>query len=184
MTVSNVRYYEGLPFDQYLALPQYSYSGLKGGGPFTATAKMSLGTEVHNYLLEPHKFPHTNPNAKKLALKLKEMVGPLLPFMKPELTVTAEFEHEGFVMPYKGRIDLALPGKLVVDLKVTGEDLKKVMDHFGYPLQLTGYAKAIGAPRAFIASVNTKTEKPDVAAITFNEDYWHKKILQYGFSKS
>lgn len=181
MIVCNSKYHTKLPFEEYLALPHYSFSGFKNNGaPIAQTQKMSMGTAVHNYLLEPEKFPHTDPYAKALAIEIKKTLGPLLQYMIPEMAVTADLLHEGFMMPYKGRIDLAIPGRLVVDLKVTGEDIKKVIPWFGYEDQISGYALTIHAKKAFIVSINTKSQKVSVVNIPISHNFWNKKILQYG----
>ena len=55
MIVTNVQYYRGLDFEKYLKVPGISYSTIKGfEGP--PTAGMSLGTKVHQYLLEPTEY--------------------------------------------------------------------------------------------------------------------------------
>jgi len=185
MTISNITYYENLPFDEYLKLPGFSYSTLKNNGvPFgEPTEKMRLGTAVHNYLLEPHLFDHSNKRAKQLALLVKGIIGPMLQFMEAELSFTATMEHEGFVMPYKGRADLAIRKRLIIDLKVTEMDARKAIDFFGYQHAITGYMAGCAAPTAFIASINSKKETTQVISIAPVSQFWNEKILQFGWPK-
>ena len=175
--------FENIPFEDYLKMPGYSYSYLKGSKnlPDSPTENMLLGTAVHNYLLEPHKFDHTSANAKAIAMALKPMIAPVLPHAKSELSVTGLMLYEGFSMPYKGRVDIAIPGKLVIDIKVTTIDIRKAIDFFGYHHQVSGYAYAIGATKAFIVAINSRTKKTQVVAIHITPDFWQKKIIQNGF---
>lgn len=185
MTIHNIKYYENLPFSEYLKLPGYSYSTLKNNGvPFGApTAKMTTGTAVHNYLLEPHLFDHSNTKAKKLALALKPVIGPMLKHLEAELSFTADMEHEGFVMPYRGRADLAMRGRLVIDLKYTEMDVRKAIDFFGYQHPITGYMSGCLARSGFVVSINPKTEATQVVSINPTHDFWNEMILKFGWPK-
>ena len=179
MKCENLKMYD-IDFDTYLSFSGFSYSGLKNIGKpaFKPTAKMQLGTMVHNYLLTPEAYHHNDGGiVKPIALALKNKIGPVISMLKPELAVTADFLHAGFKMPYKGRIDLCYPGALVIDIKVTE---KINIEYFGYDKQLSGYALAIGAKAAIIVAVNPKNFKTDVYSIPIKSDWWEYQILQYG----
>jgi hypothetical protein len=132
MTVSGLKLLKDLSFEEYLALPGFSYSFLKNEGkPIQTTDKMRLGTCVHSYLLTPADYKHENARiVRPVAAKLKQTLGVLIKYLIPELGITANFCHEGFTMPYKGRLDLCIPGRLVVDIKISTEDVRKTIEFF------------------------------------------------------
>ncbi|TAN17211.1 MAG: hypothetical protein EPN37_07090 [Chitinophagaceae bacterium] len=191
MMVRNVQLLKGVPFDDYLKLPGWSYSGIKGT-KIEPTPKMGIGTAVHNYLLTPNEFNHDNSLVPALAIELKKILGPLLPFCTPELAVICDLIHEDMIMPYKGRIDLAVvfekignPLNLVIDIKITELDTRKGIDFFGYDKQLNGYSLAIGAARRVIVSVNpNKLAKRQVATqvipIARDIRFWEQAVLKLG----
>lgn len=180
ISVSNIKLHESLAFEDYLKMPGKSFSGIKNEGiQFNApTKKMQLGTNVHNYILTPAEYKHENIEiVKPLALKVKEVLGPLLKYLKPELAVTAEFEHEGFVLPYKGRLDLCLPGRIVIDLKIT-ENLN--LSYFGYGDQLSGYSLATYARQSIIIAINPKTKATRVVNVPISDLWWKEQIKRLG----
>jgi len=192
MTVHNIALLPAVPFEEYLRMPGWSYSGIKGS-KIEPTPKMGLGTAVHNYLLTPSEFNHDHNLVPALAFELKKIIGPLLPFCWPELAVTAEFIHEDMIMHYKGRIDLPIifkgeignPLNLVLDIKVTEMDTRQGIDFFGYHHQVNGYALAIGAKRMAIVSVNPKKIKrreiaTQVIPIQKETRFWEQAVLRYG----
>lgn len=181
--VSNVKFYENLSFQDYIQTPGISFSSLKADKmkPIEETDKMRFGTCVHNLLLEPSKVKTPLPNARGVAIRLKQSLGNLITLMKPELTVTADFEHQGLVLKFKGRIDLGAPGRYVVDIKVTEQLVRKVIEYFRYDRQLTGYMLAIGAKYAFIVGVHPKKNlPPDVEIINPDYGFWRETIIKYG----
>lgn len=184
MQVQNLKLLKTYPFEDYLKLPGYSYSGLRNEGKSFGppTAKMQLGTHVHNYLMTPREYEFDDLHiVKPLAAALKAKLGPLLKYMEPELAVTADFVHEGFSMPYKGRIDLPIVNRIVVDVKVSEMPIQKGIEFFGYDFQLTGYAVAIGAPVALILSVHpAKPNDVKVTNIPIRKEWWQYQIKRYG----
>lgn len=167
-----------ISFEEYLKLPGYSYSGIKNEGAEKFTSvKMQLGTDVHNYLLTPELYEHTSKEVKQIALALKQRIGPLFKYLKPEVAITANFVAQGFTMPYKGRIDLCIPQKLIIDVKVTE---KLNIDYFGYDKQLSGYAIATGAKAAIIVSVHPKTFKTQITNIPIDAAWWEYQVIQRG----
>lgn len=173
-----------LTFEDYLKLPGLSYSGIKNEGrdnEFIPTQKMKLGTQVHSYLLTPEVYDHTNKEiVRPMAVELKRTIGQLTNHLKPEIAVTSFFSAQNFVMPYKGRIDLGIPGRLVVDLKVSEMEIDSAIKFFGYDKQLTGYCKALGCALAIIVSINPKTLKTKVTKITHDENWWNYQIITRG----
>lgn len=180
MIVTNVRFYEDLSFDEYLKLPGYSNSSLKGLN-ITETPAMRFGTNVHQILLEPAKVERHDQKERAAAKALKaSAVGPIIKYGKPELSVTADFEYEGFVFHWKGRIDLAFPDKMVIDFKVSKLDIKKSIDFFRYDRAVAGYCLAIKAPHAFILSVHPEKHSTQIEMVQPDYDFWKIKCLEYG----
>jgi len=180
MQVTNVNLYKDFSFDNYLQLPGYSYSSFKKGN-FKPTEKMKLGTYVHQYLLEPEKYNHENRDVvDPIANALINDLGPMLPFLDAELSVTCDFEHDGYVMPYRGRVDLVRSGAIVIDLKISEIPLNRSIDFFGYAEQLTGYCLALNCDTGLIIRANPKTLKIEKATIRKNPQWWERKVLAHG----
>lgn len=184
MIVRDTVVHRNIPFEDYLKLPGFSHSGIRmeGRKPFAATAKMNLGTNVHSYLLDPTAYSYENLNVvKTIALALKSTIGGLWEFLEPEIAVTSNFCIEDFILPYKGRIDLALVKRVILDIKViNGESVSSTIDLFHYDTQLSGYAASVGAKDAFIIAYSTKTKKVEVKYIPVNVDWWCNQIITKG----
>lgn len=184
--ISNQRLYsqEELSFGDYLKLPGLSHSAIKAmqrSRPIKETEKMNFGTMVHNYLLEPHKYEHSSPEVKSVALKLKEKLGTVLEFMKPEMAVTCNMHHSGLTVQYKGRGDLVFPGRLIIDIKIiNGKSIFDTLNHFGYPNQLSGYAIGFRCPAALIAAYSTATKQTQLVNIPVAHEWWQEQILANG----
>jgi len=180
MQVSNVKTWSDLDFEEYQKIKGLSYSGIKGGN-FISTPKMQLGTSVHNYLLEPAKYNHSNRDiVEPLVIALKAEIGPLLTHMDKELSITADFSHDGLTMGYKGRMDMVIMGKLVVDLKVSEHPLEKTIPYFGYDNQVNGYMAASGSEVGIIIRINPVNKKIEKKAIKKNISFWTLQIAKYG----
>jgi hypothetical protein len=183
MQVTNIQLYKGIDFDSYQFKEGYSYSSIKNSDtePFKATYKMQIGTEVHNYLLEPHTYKHERRELiVPIAQAAYDVLGGVLPFVDTELSVTADFEHEGFTMPYRGRIDMVRCGKVVVDLKISEMPLAKSIQYFGYDKQLTGYCLATQCKVGIIIRVNPKTRHTERVVIKQDVAWWEQKVLELG----
>lgn len=174
-------------FEDYLALPGWSYSGIKQDGKEwqAPTLKMQLGTDVDHYLTDPINYDHNNRElVVPIATELRKHIQPLVKFLKPQLAVTCEFEHGGFRMMYKGRGDLVIVDKLVIDIKVSEMPLMKAIDYFGYDHQLRGYAKAFGCKSAIIISISPKNPKHvQMYNVPLHQDkyiWWEHEILKRG----
>lgn len=182
MQVSNIHLYKN-NFDAYSKLEGYSFSGLKGG-TFTPTAKMRLGTDIHNYLLEPDKYHHENRNTViPIANAIKAEIGTLLPFLDTELTVTADFSYGGLIMPYKGRIDMVRTGKIVLDLKISEMPLRKSIPYFGYNNQVNGYMAATMSEHGMIIRCNPKTNEIEKMLIKTDMSWWEEQVSIHGIPK-
>lgn len=171
------------PFDEYLQLPGWSYSKIKNdGNEFAPTAKMRLGTRVHNYLFDPGAYDWEEFNlVRPLAVEVAKTIGkPLLQKAFCEVAWTADFNCEGFTMPWKGRTDICIPGVLVLDLKVSELNLDAAVKHFGYDYQLTGYALGAGCPVAMIIQVNPRTKKTNVKTISLAQGFWENETKKRG----
>jgi hypothetical protein len=172
------------PFEEYLKIPAWGYSGIKlnDAEPFEPTAKMKLGTHVHNYLLTPGDYKYDDIEiVKPIAIKLKEAIGErLLQYCEPELVVTADFVHDGFKLKYKGRLDLAIYGKLVIDCKITELDIRKAVDFFGYNHQQSGYAAGIDAKMAIIVAIHPKKHTTQIYNVPLRYDFWEHHIKTKG----
>jgi hypothetical protein len=175
-----------MTFGEYLQLPGFSHSTIKALSRkelLVETDKMKFGTKVHNYLLEPHKYEHESDEVKKIAIKLKERIGPLFEYLEPELAVQASFSINGFVMPYKGRIDLGIPGKIVVDLKIiNGATVRDTIDFLGYKNSTSGYALGLKTENILLAAYSRKTGLVELINLPFTTRWWEEQIVTHGTS--
>lgn len=179
--VKNIQYHESVPFEEYLKMPGYSFSGIKNHGKVWTepTEKMKLGSSVDDYLNDPSRFNGDLSIVKPLALKLKERVGNLYPKFKKQLSITADFYYEGMMMKYKGRTDWAIPNFLVVDIKVS-ESIKYAIDFFDYPNQISGYCIPMKSNYGILLSINPKTKEVNSINIPLSDLWWKKQILKFG----
>lgn len=178
ITVSNLRTYPGIDFADYLAMPGRSFSSFKN---FTGnvTYKMQLGSAIDAYLTKPDKYDGFEYNlVRNAAIVIRQRFGELFNYMEKQVAITADLEYEGFIMPYKGLPDFCIPGKLIVDLKCVDKEIAS--DYFDYPSQLSGYAIPLKCPLAFILEFSRKKHACRFVPVTVREDFWIKKILQYG----
>lgn len=170
------------PFDEYLKMPGWSHSGLKNEGiSFESTPAMQLGTHVHEYLLSPDEYRFNDISIiRPLAIEVKKKLGPLWEFLVPEQAVAADFIHEGLVMPYKGRIDLSIYGKLVLDLKVSTQSFESSMNYFRYDRPISGYCGAIDCDRGMMIKIHPKTKETKLYNIDLSFDWWEHQIIRKG----
>ena len=180
MQVKNILFRKGLSFEEYQQLDGYSYSSLKNRN-IQPTEKMRLGTSVHNFILEPDKYDHSNRDlVLPIANTLLREIGNLIDHMDSELSVQADFEYEGFIFPYRGRVDLVRCGKIVIDLKISEIPLNRSVPFFGYAEQVTGYCLATGSDHGMIIRVCPKTHKVEKTMIRKNISWWERQVLQKG----
>ncbi len=180
MTVSNIKYYNNLEFENYLAMDGVSYSSTKEN-IFTPSEGSMLGTRTHNYLLEPEKYDWIDADkVKPMAAAIRKYLGDSLQYLQKEVAFTAEFEHNGLTMLYKGRFDLGLPGTLIVDLKIMAADLAPAVKYFGYDKQLSGYCYGTNTPLALIISFNKKKKIIETQIIKPCEQFWEYQVSSRG----
>jgi len=184
--VSNLKYYSDLDFDEYLDIKGYSFSGIKmleSGIAIVPSEGMKLGTRVHNFLLEPHKYDQVDYSiVTKIGGELKKFLGPAIKFLEKEVAFTCKMECNGMQMQYKGRADLLYKGKLIIDLKVLAGTLKPAVERFGYERQLSGYAIATSINNILLLSYNKSLKKDNIEHQMFspNQDWWMYVITKYG----
>lgn len=190
MIVRNHQILFNVPFDEYLKLPGVSHSDIKNEGKSfsAATAHMQLGTHVHNYLLEPEKYNHDNISiVRPAAIAVKNKLGVLWQYLQPEVTVLSDFIHNGFVMRQRSRIDLGIPDRLVVDIKVSKVPLGVSIPRFGYDHQLNGYRCSFGAKIALLLRIDPDTcGRPgiepliEIYNVPPSTQWWDWQIVQRG----
>ncbi len=182
MTASNLTIHDPMDFSDYLQMPGYSYSGIKHEGrEFVPTQKMITGTSVHQYLLEPHKFTGNIKIVKPIAAATIKTLGPLYKHLQYEMSISCILEHAGLKMPFKGRIDAMIPGRIVIDFKI-GKNIQASKAFFGYDDQASGYAISTGAPVAFLIACNPEEKHPvaQVIPVNINHEFWNTQILLKG----
>lgn len=182
LQITNRQVHEAMEWEDYLAHPSYSYSKLRHPDMvITPTPKMQLGTLVHHYLLEPGKYNGEQYKVvRPAAMAVKEILGGLK--FKSEIAVTADFEVDGLVMPYKGRIDI--DAGIIIDLKVSEMEIYKAVAYFRYDRQTSGYVLGRGYNKAILISINPKISKATIAAMPMVEDWWIHQVKQYGTIKN
>lgn len=176
-----------MPFEDYLNLPGYSHSDIRNkGNKVFPTPKMKLGTLVHNYLLTPGQYSGEQSELViPLARKLKQEIEPLLGFLRPEISGTANFVLQGWSMPARGRADLGIIGRFGVDIKVSEMPLfikggKGSVEYFGYNNQQNGYAAIFGFKAVVIISISPKTKAISWYNVPINTEWWEQQIPIYG----
>lgn len=188
--VYNLQYYTDLDFDEYLQISGYSFSGIKmleSGQAITPSEGMKLGTRVHNFLLEPHKYDGVDfPIVSKIGGEIRKFLGAAIKFLEKEVAFTCTMEYGGMELNYKGRADLLYKGKLIIDLKVLAGRLKAASDRFGYDRQLSGYAIATSINNILLLSYNKSVRVDNIEHQMFspNPDWWKYVITKYGTPKN
>ena len=182
MQVSNTTYYDNLDFEKYLDMPGTSYSSLKENHfPDGPSAGMQLGTRVHNYLLEPDKYDWKDTGVvKKMAEQIRKFLGDALSVLDKEMAFTADFTHNGMVMPYKGRADLMKAGRVIVDLKILASGVDAAIERFGYKKQVSGYCLATGASVGLIVAYNKYKHLVEVRSIKPDAAFWEYQVVRLG----
>ena len=180
MIVSNTKIWPGLDWEAYAKTPGYSFSYLRNPDGVVPTAGMRLGTLVDRYLFTPGRYNGEQRNlVEPMARELVRHFGGALGMGESQISVTADFEIDGLIMPYKGRPDFKITD-LIVDLKVSKMDVVKAVQFFRYDWQLSGYALSTGCTRSMILSINPTTLKITPIAIPIVTDWWEYQIKQYG----
>lgn len=182
MQVTDRKIFQNLLFEDYLNLPGYSHSDIRNkGNQVFATPKMQLGTLVHTYLLTPALYTGQNHELViPIASKLKMEIGPLLAFLKPEISATANLVSGGWSMPVRGRADLGIIDRFGIDIKVSGMPLRQAVEYFGYNNQQNGYAAIFGFKGVIIISIDPSNKKISMYNVPITTAWWEEKIPKYG----
>ncbi len=112
---------------------------------------------------------------------MKSAIGGLWEHLEHELAVTAEFHEQGFVFPFRGRIDSGIRKKVVIDYKIiNGNSVRDTMQFFHYDTQTSGYGLGIEAPASFIIAYSTKTKKVEIVYQPVITDWWSIQVITRG----
>lgn len=181
---------EGMPFDKYIDLRAASFSGIRYGR-FTGeqTEKMKMGTMVDAILTEKpdsiDMFAPNYPIAKAIAASIREVIP--VDSMMSQVVGTAnaclQCEDGVFSMPVKGRLDFLIPGRAVIDLKVSHErDIDRAINYFRYPDQLWHYAKLVKVDKAYLVVYKVRDKQVIVRSMDVSEDseFWKEAIVSQG----
>lgn len=180
--------YTDLAFEDYLILPGYSHSDIRNKGKkIWATPKMQLGTQVHTYLLTPALYTGENSALViPLAKKLKAEIGALLPFLKPEISVTCKMKVTNpktgkvWVMRARGRADLGIVDRFGIDIKVSEMPLRKAVEYFEYDNQQNGYGIMFNFKQVLIIAIHPKTLAVSMYVVPMGKQWWAERVLEYG----
>ena len=194
MRVTNVNIYKALQFPSYQTLGGTSFSDIRHGDKdetFTPSDKMILGSEIDSFLFTPSEYHPSGKFDQKLirgcARALLAQFGETWKSLEFQLSVTADFELNGFVLSFRGRPDAILrglgkvysphSGGITVDLKVTE---KIAINYMGYAEQLTGYSLAFGNTRNLILTINPKTFATAWHPVPMKIDWWKNQVVTRG----
>lgn len=195
ITFRSQKLHPKLGFEDYVRLPGVSHSFVKyqenGVLPYREpTEKMRLGSLVDAFLTEPDKVDATNPlfkQARTIASRIQNRHGDMLSSMEPQRSYSGVMRSGDMELDVCGRLDWELPGKIVLDLKVTAAETPKqfaaLVDYMGYKNQLFNYAGLSGANVAFIIpySIPLGDCLPIVSVpVGGSNPFWERAILMHG----
>lgn len=180
MIVSNIKYHRDIPFDDYLKMNGVSFSSLKAD-EFIPSAGSMLGSKVHTYINEPEKYDYSDAEMViPIAKELRKHLGDSFTYLEKEVAVTADFQHNGMLLKYKGRVDLLKIGRLVVDIKVLSGSLVKAVERFNYDKQLSGYCLGTESPIGLIMAFNKLSKKVEKLIIKPDPTFWEYQCVRMG----
>ncbi len=191
ITISKVRQYLNVPFEDYQKLPGKSTSFLKseknGVKPeFIMTDKVRVGSLVDAILTEPKKADMGSPLypfAKSIAHTLKENFGDMITSFLPQVSYTGLLSYGEFNLPVRGRLDYEFTKFAVIDLKVTyAKDIDALIEFMKYKEQMNLYCKFLGVTKAylFIYCVPTKRCFVHYIDCSVHSEWWADKITSFG----
>lgn len=182
MQINNVQYHPDIPWEDYLKLPGYSFSGLKNQGvDILPSEGIAIGKLVHTYLLKPKEYNYERHEIViPIARELVKYYNSIIRFAEVEVGVTSNFCVDGLCMPHKGLADMAIRKHLIVDYKILAGDLQYYLKTFLYAEQLRGYMLPFEAPIGLIIAYNKRTKKVQREVIGQDPRWWIYKIKQYG----
>lgn len=181
LEIRNLKVFYEMPPEEYFSIPAVSFSSLKGFSG-EKTAGMMLGSRVHEYIGEAHKYDWADAEkVRKISGEIRRFIGPALPYFKSEVSFICEMHYDGFMMKYKGRIDKWNPQKLIIDWKILGSSLQSAIERFNYDRQMSGYCIATDTPKALIVAFNKKTNKIENKIIIPDDRFWKQQVLINGY---
>lgn len=182
MQVLDVRYYKDIPWEDYLALPGKSFSGIKNEGvDIGYSTGIKIGKLVHTYLLKPKEYNYEESDIViPIARALVSVYNSIIKHAEVEIAATSKFVLEGLMMPHKGLADMAIRRHLVLDFKILAGDLKPYLERFKYPDQVRGYMLPFEAPLGLIVAFNKKTKQVQMEPVGQNITWWAHQIKKYG----
>jgi len=161
-------------YDPYYDIPKFSNSFLSNvrflvdnpgtNPPPLPEAALVFGSEVHYYVLEPHKF-NGDARHKKCGDLIKS--SPVINAMLQHGEIEKELHFNCLGLKCKGKMDLIL-GNTICDLKTTScntyEQFMETVKKYGYNRQAAFYMDGSGANK-FIFCAVTKGNDPKL--------FWH-----------
>ena len=181
LEIKNLKVFYDMPSDEYFSIPAVSFSSLKGFS-IEKTAGMVLGSRVHEYIGEAHKYDWADAEkVRKIAGEIRRTIGPAMPYFKSEVSFICEMHYDGFMMRYKGRMDKWNPQKLIVDWKILGFSLEQAIKTFHYDRQMSGYCIATNTPKALIVAYNKNKNQIEKKIIIPDDRFWKHQVLIHGY---
>lgn len=182
MEVTNVIFYDEMPWESYIALPGLSFSGLKDFKADPNSTGIRIGSLVHKYTLKPKEYNYEHADVViPISRELIKFITPaLLQRAKCECPITADLIFNGFILKWRGMPDMFLINSLVIDLKVIEGDLEAYCAYFNYPNQLRGYMKPVGASMGLIIAWSKKKKKVQTKIILPDDSWWENIIITRG----
>lgn len=198
ITYNSIQKIENLDFGDYLKLPQLSQSVIKSnklGSEFVLTEKIRVGKIVDELLTSSELLP-IDPNiynddlfekGAKIASEIKKVLGDVFAICEKQVSYTAIAQLGRIKLPVKARLDLLLPNKMVIDLKVTtATDTTALINHMGYHNQLWHYCKCAELNKAMLIICKVKptfeysTIEIKHVVISDRNEFWESAIIENG----
>jgi hypothetical protein len=182
--VTNITFHKDCEWDTYCKLPGHSFSSLKNEDKlFVETEGSRIGKQVHTYILKPAEYDFQDADiVVPIARELVKFLGPhILQMLVPECGITANFEHEGFSLPWRGMPDLHKRKVIVVDFKIIkGGSLREYVKQFKYEDQVRGYMLPVEASTGLIVAYNRAKRIVETHLVKQDHSYWDYVVKQKG----
>ena len=181
MLVTNRHIHHGLIWEDYLALPGTSFSGLSDKRPDNMGIR--IGSLVHKYILKPGEYNYEHPEiVRPIANELIKFTGhSLIMRLACETAVTATFTEGGFYFFWKGMPDMFLLDSIVFDFKIINGSLANYLKRFNYKGQITGYMLGTNAKKGIIIAYNKIRKKIEIAIFDLEDTrFWDEIVITRG----
>lgn len=188
---TDIKRYDSLGWESYVAIPAYSHSFLKseknGLSPFLEpTDNMLLGSMV-DAIITGGKVDMSSdvyPMARNIASRINEDFGSIINRFEKQVSYSATVEYKGFRMSTRGRLDFLLPNLAVIDLKITkSKEVNAIIDHFGYKNQVWHYGKLAQVPKGYLMIYSVPKDKTEIIPVDISHsvnEFWAEKTLKFG----